>query len=95
MVARLEAACATGNSTFHGTGANPGRFGDVLPLTMAGLSTRVDRITVQEIGNFQHYPSPEIMFDMMNFGRTPEDFATAAGIATFLDLPMIVGRARR
>ena len=78
LVGRLEAACATGNSTFHGTGANPGWFGDVLPLTMAGLSTRVDCITVQEISNFQHYPSPEIMFDMMNFGRTPEAFAAGA-----------------
>ncbi len=78
LVARLEAACRTGDSTFHGTGANPGWFGDVLPLTMAGLSTRVDCITVQEISNFQHYPSPEIMFDMMNFGRTPEDFAAGA-----------------
>ena len=79
LVARLEAACAEGNSTFHGTGANPGWFGDLLPLTMSGLSVRVDRITVQEISNFQHYPSPEIMFDMMNFGRTPDEFAARAG----------------
>ena len=78
LVARLETACRAGNSTFHGTGANPGWFGDVLPLTMSALSLRVDRITVQEISNFQHYPSPEIMFDMMNFGRTPEEFAARA-----------------
>ena len=78
LVARLESACRAGNSTFHGTGANPGWFGDLLPLTMSGLSMRVDRITVQEISNFQHYPSPEIMFDMMNFGRTPEEFAARA-----------------
>ena len=78
LVARLESGCRAGNSTFHGTGANPGWFGDLLPLTMSGLSMRVDRITVQEISNFQHYPSPEIMFDMMNFGRTPEEFAARA-----------------
>lgn len=78
LVDRLEAACRAGGSTFHGTGANPGWFGDVLPLTMSALSLRVDRIAVQEISNFQHYPSPEIMFEMMNFGRTPEEFAARA-----------------
>jgi hypothetical protein len=75
---RLTTACAEGGSTFHGTGANPGWFGDLLPLLMSGLSLRVDRISVQEISNFQFYPSPEIMFEMMNFGRTPNEFAARA-----------------
>jgi hypothetical protein len=79
LVDRLTAACATGGSTFHGTGANPGWFGDLLPLLMTGLSLRVDRVTVREISNFQHYPSPEIMFDMMGFGHTPEAFEQRAG----------------
>ncbi len=78
LVGRLEDACAAGGSSFHGTGANPGWFGDVLPLVMSGLSLRIDRIAVQEISNFQRYPSPEIMFDMMGFGRSPEDFAARA-----------------
>ncbi|MGI9052669.1 MAG: NAD(P)H-dependent amine dehydrogenase family protein [Ilumatobacteraceae bacterium] len=78
LVARLDAACQAGRSSFHGTGANPGWFGDVLPLVMSGLSLRIDRIVVQEISNFQHYPSPEIMFEMMGFGRTPDEFAARA-----------------
>lgn len=76
---RLEAACTAGGATFHGTGANPGWFGDVLPLLMSGLSIRVDAVRVREISNFQHYPSPEIMFDMMGFGTTPEAFEARAG----------------
>ena len=75
---RLTAACQTGGSTFHGTGANPGWFGDLLPLLMSGLSLQIDRIEVQEISNFQRYPSPEIMFGMMNFGATPEAFEAAS-----------------
>lgn len=75
---RILEACAAGGSCFHGTGANPGWFGDLLPLLLTGLSLQVDRVEVQEISNFQHYPSPEIMFDMMNFGRTPEAFAAGA-----------------
>jgi len=74
LMGRLSEACAAGGVAFHGTGANPGWFGDLLPLLLSGLSLRIDRIGVQEISNFQHYPAPEIMFDMMNFGRTPEDF---------------------
>jgi 4-hydroxy-tetrahydrodipicolinate reductase len=71
---RLEEACRRGGSTFHSTGLNPGWLGDLLPLTMTALSKRVDKIHVREISNFQHYPSPEIMFDMMGFGKTPAQF---------------------
>jgi hypothetical protein len=70
---RLDSAARSGGATFHGTGANPGWFGDVLPLVMSGLSLRVDAVRVQEISNFQYYPSPEIMFDIMGFGATPEE----------------------
>jgi hypothetical protein len=76
---RLSQACDVGGVAFHGTGANPGWFGDLLPLLMSGLSLRIDQIGVQEISNFQYYPSPEIMFEMMNFGRTPEEFTAQSG----------------
>ena len=79
VMSRLAHACAAGGTAFHGTGANPGWFGDLLPLLMSGLSLRIDHIGVQEISNFQHYPSPEIMFDMMNFGRTPDEFEQRSG----------------
>lgn len=74
LVKRLHAACKKGNSTFHSTGLNPGWMGDLLPLTMSALSNRIDEVHVLEISNFQHYPSPEIMFDMMGFGKTPARF---------------------
>lgn len=79
LVRRIEAACRKGNSTFHSTGLNPGWMGDLLPLTMSGLSKRIEQIYVKEISNFQHYPSPEIMFDMMGFGKTPAQFRRHVG----------------
>ncbi len=86
VMGRLEQACAQGSSAFHGTGANPGWFGDLLPLLMTGMSLRVDQIRVQEVSNFQYYPSPEIMFEMMNFGRTPAEFeARSARHRSWLD----------
>ena len=77
LMAQLTSACVAGNSAFHGTGYNPGWFGDLLPLLMTGLSLSVETIDIQEITNFQFYPSPEIMFDMMNFGKTPDDMQAA------------------
>ncbi len=74
LVDRLESACRAGGSTFHSTGLNPGWMGDLLPLTMSALSRSIRQIVVREISNFQYYPSPEIMFESMGFGSTPEDF---------------------
>ncbi|MEM8746824.1 MAG: dihydrodipicolinate reductase [Actinomycetota bacterium] len=74
VAGRLASACEAGGVTFHGTGANPGWFGDLLPLLLSGLSLSIDRVEVTEISCFVRYPSPEIMFDMMNFGTTPDEF---------------------
>lgn len=74
VVSRLQDACQRGSSTFHSTGLNPGWMGDIVPLTMSGLSRRIERMHVLEISNFEHYPSPDIMFGSMGFGATPAEF---------------------
>ncbi|MCP4465442.1 MAG: dihydrodipicolinate reductase, partial [Halieaceae bacterium] len=76
---RIEKACQHGGSSFHSTGVNPGWMGDMLPLVMSGLCQRLDQIYVQEITNFEFYPSPSVIFDMMGFGCSPEDFDNHAG----------------
>lgn len=78
VVNRLKAACRQGGSSFHGTGVNPGWLGDVLPLMMSGISQSLDKIHVQEITNFEFYPSPEVVFDMMGFGGTRKQFESQA-----------------
>jgi hypothetical protein len=74
VVNKLARACRAGSSTFHGTGANPGWLGDLVPLTMSALSGRIDQILVQEISNFEHYPSPQIVLGTMGFGLSPARF---------------------
>jgi hypothetical protein len=74
VVNKLARACRTGDSSFHGTGANPGWLGDLVPLTISALSGRIDQILVQEISNFEHYPSPRIVLDTMGFGLGPARF---------------------
>lgn len=71
---KLRRACKTGNTSFHGTGANPGWLGDLVPLTMSALSGRIDQIVIQEISDFSSYPSPQIVLDTMGFGLTPHKF---------------------
>jgi 2,4-diaminopentanoate dehydrogenase len=72
VVDQLEAACATGGASFHGTGIEPGWAGEVLPLTMSGILGRVDSILVQELMDYSTYEVPEMMFDIMGFGQAPD-----------------------
>lgn len=74
VVNKITRACRAGSSTFHGTGANPGWLGDLVPLTMSALSGRIDQILIREISNFEHYPSPQIVLDTMGFGLSSARF---------------------
>jgi len=78
LVARLEAACHQGRSTFHSTGLNPGFMGDLLPLLLSSLARRVERVEIREVSNFQGYPSPEIMFGAMGFGSPEDEFRVSS-----------------
>jgi 2,4-diaminopentanoate dehydrogenase len=64
---RLEAACAAGGASFHGCGIHPGFAGDILPLTLARLMNRIDRIEVTEV--IDKLRNPMIYTEMMGFGR--------------------------
>ena len=70
--ARLEAACAEGGSSFHGSGIHPGFSGDLLPLVFARLFTRIDQVQVREVADFRLHPS-KAMQDALGFGRDPVD----------------------
>jgi 4-hydroxy-tetrahydrodipicolinate reductase len=74
VLARLNAACLAGAATLHGTGANPGFLAEVVPLTLARMSARIDRITVVESSQFANYPSPDVILGMMQLGSAPERF---------------------
>lgn len=85
LVERFEAACREGGSSLHGTGANPGFLGELLPLTLSGLSGRIDEVVVVESSEFSGYPSPPIVMGMMGFGAAESDFPkVAARFGTWL-----------
>jgi len=72
--ARLQAACAAGGATLHGTGSSPGFITEALPLVLATLERRLDCLTIEEFADMSSRHSPEMLFDLMGFGRGPDSF---------------------
>jgi hypothetical protein len=73
VVDRLEKACAEGSASFHATGIEPGWASEVLPLTMSGIFRHVDSLVVQELLDYASYDNAFMLFDVMGFGRAPDD----------------------
>lgn len=69
--AKIEAACAQGNSSYHGCGIHPGFSGDILPITLIRLCDRIDTIEVTEI--IDKVRSPMVYTEVMGFGTDPAE----------------------
>ena len=82
-VARIEAACAKGKSSLHGTGFNPGFVSDVLPATLLSMSARVDRVFIQDVSDFALHPAASFVHDYLGFGTTPDQFAQRKAFADY------------
>ena len=87
VVNRLEAACAEGQTSFHGTGIEPGWAAEVLPLTMSCLFKRIDSLVVQELMDYTTYDQADVLFEIMGFGKKPDEpvilAEPAVGAVTF------------
>lgn len=55
---RLVEACERGGSSLLGTGVSPG-FAELVAITVAGICSRVDKVTVSETADSTFYDSPE------------------------------------
>jgi 4-hydroxy-tetrahydrodipicolinate reductase len=71
---RLEAACVRGSSTLFSTGSSPGFITEALPFTLLSLQRRLDRLVIEEFADMSSRDSPEMIFDLMGFGRDPSHF---------------------
>jgi 4-hydroxy-tetrahydrodipicolinate reductase len=79
-----EAAVAGGVSLFT-TGIDTGFANDVLPLALSGVSRTIDSIRVTEMFNYATYPDATAVYDILGFGKPPEEvpFAATPGVFTF------------
>ena len=71
MCKRVEAACRRGNSSIHATGASPGFITEALPIVLASIQRRMDRLSINEFADCSSRNSPEMLFEMMGFGKQP------------------------
>jgi hypothetical protein len=74
---RIEAACAKGGTSFHGTGIHPGFAGDLLPLTLAQLMSRIDCIHIREYADLSN--KHEAWPRAFGFGGDPEEIRRRPG----------------
>ena len=92
---RLVEACERGGASLMGTGINPG-FIELLTIVMAGISDRIDKITVNEAAYTMGYDSPATE-QAAGFGRPIDDPGlqqmTAAGTAVFGEAVAMVADA--
>ncbi len=73
VVDKLEAACQDGGTSLFGAGIHPGFSGDLLPLVVSRLCTRIDQVVVQEVADLAPHPSHAMNFGGLGFGRDPDD----------------------
>jgi hypothetical protein len=73
----LEAACADAGVTLHGTGIHPGGITERFPLMVSALSSRITRVVAEEFSDIRTYAAPDVVRDVMLFGKTPEDARTS------------------
>jgi hypothetical protein len=72
--ARVLAACERGNTSIYATGSSPGFISDALPFALLSMQRRVDSIEINEFANVSRRDSPNMLFQQMGFGQTPDRF---------------------
>ena len=92
---RLVEACERGGSSLFGTGISPG-WAELHGIVLAGISSRIDKITIREAAHTALYDSPDTE-KPAGFGRPIDDpdlqRRTAEGTAVFGEAVAMVADA--
>ncbi len=80
-VAALESACRGAGVTLHGTGIHPGGITERFPLMVSALSRNVTHVRAEEFSDIRSYDAPQVVGDLMLFGKTPEEAAKSPMLA--------------
>lgn len=74
---RVEAACRAGQSSIYSTGSSPGFATEALPLAAISVQRRLDCLTLFEYGDMTRRDSPDLIFNVLGYGKTPDEFDTS------------------
>ena len=75
--ARVEEACAEGGTSIHSTGSSPGFISEAVPLVLTSIQRRLDGLVIDEFADLSQRNSPELLFQLMGFGKEPASFDPA------------------
>jgi 4-hydroxy-tetrahydrodipicolinate reductase len=77
-------AAKEGGASLFVNGVDPGFANDVLPLTLTGISERIDEVRCVEVLNYNTYDQAMVLFDIMGFGGSLDEvpFILSPGILT-------------
>ncbi len=71
---RVEAACEQGGTSVHSTGSSPGFITEAIPLVLTSIQRRLDGLAISEYADLSQRNSPDLLFNVMGFGRPAADF---------------------
>lgn len=69
----LEKAAQEGRASIFVNGIDPGFANDIVPLALAGTCQSIETIRCIEICDYSTYNDPQVMRDLMGFGRALDD----------------------
>jgi 2,4-diaminopentanoate dehydrogenase len=78
--AQIEQACTRGGSSIHSTGSSPGFITEAIPLALLSIQRRLDHLHIHEYADVSSRASPQMVFDIMGFGRAPNAQAEAGRV---------------
>lgn len=84
---KLEAACRQGGTSIYASGSTPGWFTEIMPLALSGLERRLECITLSDFADMASRNSPEMLFEVLPFGKKPEDVPPTGPVGTAVSSP--------
>ncbi len=69
----LREAALAGGASLWVNGVDPGFANDVLPLTLTGISERIEQVRCLEILNYATYNQATVLFEIMGFARPMDE----------------------
>jgi hypothetical protein len=87
LMRRMEDACAKGQSSLYASGSTPGFFTEIMPLALSALERRIDCLTLTDFADMASRNSPEMLFQVLDFGKDPASLDPDAPVGTATSSP--------
>jgi 4-hydroxy-tetrahydrodipicolinate reductase len=89
--AAIAEASARGGASIYASGSTPGWFTEVMPLALSGMERRLECITLSDFADMSSRNSPEMLFEVLPFGRDPASLDESAPVGTAMSSPPSFG----